>query len=158
MSNTVKKSFQFSVKRSIPIMIGYFPLGIAFGILMSKAGYNFIWSAFTSLFVYAGSLQMLMVSFFSEGTPISLIAVTALLLNSRHIFYGLSFVENSADTVFKIFSHIWNVGRKLFSSMLIYSGKRNQRKICTYFLNSSYLDLLDNLFHTRRNYRTTHNF
>ncbi len=89
----LKNSFLFSVKRSIPILIGYFPVGMAFGILMSGVGYNFVWSFFSSIFVYAGSLQMLMVSFLSEGLPLVTVAITALLLNSRHIFYGLSFVE-----------------------------------------------------------------
>lgn len=74
-------------------MIGFFPLGIAYGILMANIGYNFIWSAFSSLFVYAGSLQILMVSFLSGAVPLTTVAVTSLLLNSRHIFYGLSFIE-----------------------------------------------------------------
>lgn len=86
-------SFKYSVKRSIPILIGFFPVGIAYGILMAEAGYNFVWSFFSSLFVYAGSLQMLMVSFFSGGIPVIVIAVTSLLLNSRHIFYGISFID-----------------------------------------------------------------
>ena len=61
--------------------------------MMSAAGYNFLWSAAASLFVYAGSLQMLMISFFQSDMSILTIAVTALLLNSRHMFYGLSFIE-----------------------------------------------------------------
>lgn len=89
----MRNSFIFSIKRSIPILIGYFPVGIAFGILMANAGYNFVWSLVTSLFVYAGSLQMLMVSFFVNSIPLITVAVTALLLNSRHIFYGISFIE-----------------------------------------------------------------
>ncbi len=105
-------------------MIGYFPLGIAFGILMSKAGYNFIWSAFTSLFVYAGSLQMLMVSFFSEGTPISLIAVTALLLNSRHIFYGLSFVEKFRGYGFSKYFLIYGMSDESYSLLCSYTPEK----------------------------------
>lgn len=89
----MKKSFLFALRRSIPVMVGYFPVGIAYGILMAKLGYNFLWSALSSLFVYAGSLQMLMVSFLMDNVPILTVAVTALLLNSRHLFYGISFVE-----------------------------------------------------------------
>lgn len=89
----IKNSFKFAFRRSIPVMIGYFPVGIAYGILMANLGYNFLWSALSSLVVYAGSLQMLMVSFLMHNIPIFTIAVTALLLNSRHIFYGISFVE-----------------------------------------------------------------
>jgi 4-azaleucine resistance transporter AzlC len=74
-------------------MVGYFPVGIAYGILMANLGYSFIWSAFSSLIVYAGSLQMLMVSFLMNNVPIITIVITSLLLNSRHIFYGISFVD-----------------------------------------------------------------
>ena len=88
-----KNSFRYSFERSIPIMVGYFPVGVAYGILMENAGYNFIWSLFSSLFVYAGSLQMLMVSFLANNIPVLTVMITALLLNSRHLFYGISFIE-----------------------------------------------------------------
>ena len=88
-----KEKFFYSVKRSIPILIGYFPVGMAYGILMANAGYQFGWSVIVSMFVYTGSLQMLMVSFLVNQIPLMTVAVTALLLNSRHIFYGLSFIE-----------------------------------------------------------------
>lgn len=91
--NIIKNSFKYSLERSVPILIGFFPVGTVYGLMMSAAGYNFLWSAAASLFVYAGSLQMLMISFFRSDMSILTIAVTALLLNSRHIFYGLSFIE-----------------------------------------------------------------
>ena len=94
MKNPVmRNSLKFSFKRSIPIMVGFFPVGLAYGILMANAGYNFVWSGFTSLVVFAGSLQMLMISFFQSDMSLFTIIITALLLNSRHIFYGLSFIE-----------------------------------------------------------------
>jgi 4-azaleucine resistance transporter AzlC len=60
---------------------------------MQNAGYNFVWTGACSLFVLAGSLQYLMVTFFAGGVSLATVAVMALLLNSRHIFYGLSFIE-----------------------------------------------------------------
>ena len=89
----IKNSFKYSLERSVPILIGFFPVGTVYGLMMSATGYNFLWSAAASLFVYAGSLQMLMISFFQSDMSILTIAVTALLLNSRHMFYGLSFIE-----------------------------------------------------------------
>ena len=94
MKNNVRlNSLKYSFQRSLPILMGFFPVGIAYGILMQNAGYNFVWSGFTSLIVFAGSLQMLMVSFFQSDISLLTVTVTALLLNSRHIFYGLSFIE-----------------------------------------------------------------
>ena len=89
----MKKTFVFAFRRSLPILISFFTVGIAYGLLMQNAGYNFLWTGACSLFVLAGSLQFLMVSFFAEGTPLATVAVMSLLLNSRHVFYGLSFVE-----------------------------------------------------------------
>ena len=91
--NVIKNSFQYSLERSVPILIGFFPVGTVYGLMMSAAGYNWLWSAAASVFVYAGSLQMLMISFFKSNMSLLTVAVTALLLNSRHIFYGLSFIE-----------------------------------------------------------------
>jgi 4-azaleucine resistance transporter AzlC len=89
----MNKSFLYAFKRTIPIMAGFFPLGLAYGILMMNAGYNFLWAGFTSVTVLAGSLQFLMLDFFAGGASMATIAVMALLLNSRHIFYGLSFID-----------------------------------------------------------------
>ena len=89
----MKQTFLYAFRRTVPIMLGFFPLGIAYGVLMESIGYNFLWSTLTSLTVLAGSLQFLMVEFFVNGTPLITVALLALLLNSRHIFYGISFVE-----------------------------------------------------------------
>lgn len=89
----MKTTFQYALRRSLPILLGFFPLGIAYGVLMRSAGYNFLWSGACSFFVLAGSLQFLMVSFLTGAMPIATVAVMALLLNSRHIFYGLPFLE-----------------------------------------------------------------
>lgn len=89
----MKQTFLYAFRRTVPIMLGFFPLGIAYGVLMESIGYNAWWSGLVSLTVLAGSLQFLMVSFFTASTPLVTVALLALLLNSRHIFYGISFVE-----------------------------------------------------------------
>lgn len=89
----MKKTFRYAFRRTIPILLGFFPLGLAYGVLMESAGYNALWSGLVSLTVLAGSLQFLMVSFFTGAMPLVTVALLALLLNSRHIFYGISFVE-----------------------------------------------------------------
>ncbi len=89
----MKKTIAYAVRRSLPILIGFFPVGLAYGVLMQNAGYNFLWTGACSLFVFTGSLQFLMVDFLTSVTPLFTVAVMALLLSSRHIFYGLSFIE-----------------------------------------------------------------
>ena len=89
----MKKAFLYSLKHSIPILISFIPVGLAYGILMQTAGYNWVWSGACSLFVFAGSLQFLMVSFFAGGVSLLTVTVMAFLLNSRHVFYGIPFIE-----------------------------------------------------------------
>ncbi len=89
----MKKSVLTAFNRTLPILAGFLPLGLAYGILMARAGYNYLWTAFTCVTVLAGSLQFLMISFFAGGVSMFTIVVMALLLNSRHVFYGLPFID-----------------------------------------------------------------
>ncbi|SFS72351.1 4-azaleucine resistance probable transporter AzlC [Saccharopolyspora flava] len=67
------------------------PLGIAFGLLVTHAGFDWWWAtAFTAL-VYAGSLEFLLIGLIAAAAPLAQVAVTALLVNFRHVFYALSF-------------------------------------------------------------------
>ena len=121
----IKNSFRYSFQRSIPIMVGYFPVGIAYGILMENAGYNFVWSLFSSLFVYAGSLQMLMVTFFINNIPMVTVMVTALLLNSRHLFYGISFVEKFKEYGIWKYLLIYLMSDENYSLLCSYKDKKD---------------------------------
>ena len=119
----MKNSFRYSLERSIPIMVGYFPVGVAYGILMENAGYNFIWSLLSSLFVYAGSLQMLMVTFLVNNVPLFTVMITALLLNSRHIFYGISFIEKFKRYGFWKYFLIFTLSDENYSLLCSYKEK-----------------------------------
>ncbi len=79
--------------RTIPVMMGYLVLGIAFGLLLQRAGYHWLWALGISLFVFAGSMQFVLVGLLTQGASLMTAAVTTLMVNSRHIFYGLSFIE-----------------------------------------------------------------
>jgi 4-azaleucine resistance transporter AzlC len=119
----LKNSFLYALRRSIPILVGYFPVGIAYGLLMANLGYNFLWSAFSSVFVYAGALQMLMVSFLANNVPIITVAITALLLNSRHIFYGISFIERFNKYGFWKYFLIFTLSDESYSLLCAYKDE-----------------------------------
>ncbi len=89
----MKNAFRYSLKHSIPILISFIPVGLAYGILMQTSGLNWVWTGACSLFVFAGSLQFPAVSFFAGGVSLLSVMIMALLLNSRHIFYGIPFLE-----------------------------------------------------------------
>lgn len=86
-------TFRFALKKSLPVLFGYLFLGSAFGIMLYEAGYNVLWAIFISIIVYAGSGQFLLVSLLTAGASLPTTAFMTLFINSRHMFYGLSFVS-----------------------------------------------------------------
>lgn len=78
---------------TVPVLIGYLAIGIAFGLMLEAIGYNFIWAFFMSLTIYAGSGQYLGVSLLNLGAALSEVALLTFILNFRHIVYGLSMLE-----------------------------------------------------------------
>ena len=91
--STVRRAF----RDTVPVMTGYLFLGIGFGILLKQNGYGFWWSAAMGLFIYAGSMQYLAVSLLSGGASLLTAALTTLMVNARHLFYGISMVETYQD-------------------------------------------------------------
>jgi 4-azaleucine resistance transporter AzlC len=77
-------------KDSIPIAFGYIPLGIAFGVLLKGLGFHWIWATIMGLFVFAGSAQFMAIALFSQNAGPSDFFYATLLLNIRHLFYGLA--------------------------------------------------------------------
>ena len=88
----MKKYIKYAFSRTLPVLFGYIFLGIAFGIVLQQAGFNFIWAFCISLFLYAGSMQFVLVPLLASAASPLTVAVTTLFVNSRHVFYGLSFI------------------------------------------------------------------
>lgn len=78
---------------TIPVMIGYVPLGAAFGLLFADLGHPWWLATMMSIVVYAGSAQFLAVGLLGAGTGLAEIAVATLILNARHAFFGVSLLE-----------------------------------------------------------------
>ncbi|MBS6956440.1 MAG: AzlC family ABC transporter permease [Enterocloster asparagiformis] len=89
----MKKAAEFAFVKSIPIMLGYVFLGIAFGLVLQKAGLGPLWALIISAGVYAGSMQFALVGILTGGLSFITTAVMTLFINSRHAFYGLTFIE-----------------------------------------------------------------
>ncbi len=95
---------QSAFKISLPIMFGFVPLGIAFGLLIQDLGYPWYFASLMGIIVYAGAAQFMAIGFLSAGLGVVEIAMSTFFLNSRHMFYGLSFLESFGN---------WNI-RKLY--------------------------------------------
>ncbi len=81
------------VTSSLPVAFGYIPLGLAFGVLLTGLGVAWWWATIMSLVVFAGSAQFLAVSLLAAGASPLDAFVATLLLNLRHIFYGLTLLD-----------------------------------------------------------------
>ncbi|MBQ9307097.1 MAG: AzlC family ABC transporter permease [Clostridia bacterium] len=78
---------------SLPVMAGYVFLGIAYGIAMQARGFRTGWSVLISIVVYGGSLQFAMIDPMATLMPFLTFALLCLLIQARHLFYGLTMLE-----------------------------------------------------------------
>ena len=92
MRKSKSQILRYAFFKSVPVMFGYIFLGTAFGILLQQSGYSFLWAFLISLVVYAGSMQFVLVSLLGAAASPLTVAMMTLFINSRHIFYGLSFI------------------------------------------------------------------
>lgn len=92
MSN-YRSAFKRAFPYTIPVLTGYLFIGIAFGVMYAEKGYSFLWAMLMSLLVYAGSGQYLAVNFFVPGYSLVQVVFLTLMINVRHVFYGISLLD-----------------------------------------------------------------
>ena len=82
--------FAQGLRDGAPVLFAFFPLGISFGMYAVALGLEWWWAPITALIIYAGSMEFLAAGMLVAGTPLPTTAATALFVNARHVFYGLS--------------------------------------------------------------------
>lgn len=88
-----KPAFRDALTRSLPVLCSYLFIGTAFGIMMNEAGYGWPLSALSSVVIYTGAFQFVLVALLAASSPLGTIALTALLMSSRQVFYSLTFID-----------------------------------------------------------------
>lgn len=88
-----RKTIAAAFPVTIPVLMGYLAIGLAFGLMLQSAGYGVLWAFLMSLTIYAGSGQYLGVSLLATGAPLAQVAFLTLMINFRHLVYGLSMLE-----------------------------------------------------------------
>ena len=78
---------------TLPVMAGYVVLGMGFGMILKAKGLSLYWAPVMSLFVYAGSMQYILLDLLSGGATLLTVALTTLMVNARHLFYSISMVD-----------------------------------------------------------------
>ncbi len=77
-------------KRALPIVLGYVPIGFAYGVLAGKSGLSETNTLLMSLIVFAGSAQFIAVGLFASGTGPAAIILTTFVVNLRHMLMAAS--------------------------------------------------------------------
>ncbi len=90
----MKKIISLAFIKSLPVMAGYLVLGFGFGILLQEAHYGVIWALCMGVFIYAGAMQYVAVGLLSSSASLITAALTTLMVNARHLFYGITMAEH----------------------------------------------------------------
>ncbi len=88
-----KVTFKTIFRYTLPVMTGYLVLGMGYGIYSTKSGYGFWWVLGASVFVYAGSMQFVLVELLKSQASFITTCITTLMVNARHLFYGISMID-----------------------------------------------------------------
>ncbi|MDO4554823.1 MAG: AzlC family ABC transporter permease [Lachnospiraceae bacterium] len=91
-------TIKYAFKKSLPVMAGYLVLGVGFGILLETKGYGIGWAFLMSLLIYAGSMQYVAIDLLAGGASFISAALMTVMVNARHLFYGVSMIERYKDT------------------------------------------------------------
>ena len=82
-----------ALKDTVPVLTGYLVLGFGFGIIMKSNGFGIALTAAMSLLIYAGSMQYAAIGLMTGGASLLTVGLTTLMVNARHLFYGISMLE-----------------------------------------------------------------
>lgn len=92
-SQTMMKAFRCAFPYTIPIFAGFWFLGLTYGIYMNVSGFSFWYPILMSLTIFAGSIEFVTVNMLLGAfNPLQALAMT-LMINARHLFYGLSMLD-----------------------------------------------------------------
>ena len=93
-----KNVFKKALTAALPVMYSYLIIGMGFGMVVQSRGYGALWAGAMSVFIYAGSMQFVALELIGSGASLLTAAITTVMVNLRHVFYGLSMVDKYKST------------------------------------------------------------
>lgn len=94
MTEQVKSDTRMAYSAGLPIVFGYFPIAMAFGLLAKNTGLSLLESSLTSILVYAGASQFMALDLIAGGVGAGSIILATFLLNLRHLMMSASLSVN----------------------------------------------------------------
>ena len=118
MNGKILSALKTAFPYTVPVMTGYLFLGISYGIYMNVSGFSFLYPLLMSIVIFGGSLEFLAVSLLlSTFAPLQTFFI-ALVIQARHLFYGLAMLEKYKGTgLKKTVSYFCPYGRNLFRKL-----------------------------------------
>lgn len=111
----IKKAALTAFPHTIPIFAGFWFLGLTYGIYMNVSGFSFWYPMLMSLTIFAGSMEFVTVNLLLGAfNPLQAFVMT-LMINARHLFYGISMLDKYRGTRLKKFYLIWGMCDESFS-------------------------------------------
>lgn len=110
-----EKAFKAAFPYTLPICVGFLFLGTSYGFMMRSKGFSFVYPLCMSFFIYAGSMEFVTANLLlSAFDPVYAFFLT-LMVNARHLFYGLSMLEKYKNTGWKKFYLIFGMCDESFT-------------------------------------------
>lgn len=111
----ITRSFKAAFPCTIPILAGFLFLGMAYGIYMNVSGFSFVYPMIMAAVIFGGSLEFLAAQMLlSPFAPLQVLMVS-LMIQARHLFYGISMLDNFKDMGWKKFYLIYGMCDETFS-------------------------------------------
>ena len=110
-----KKAFQAALPHTIPIAEGFFFLGMSYGFLMRRKGFSFFYPMLMSLFIFAGSMEFVTVNLLLSSFNPAYAFFLALMVNARHLFYGISMLDKYKNLGWKKFYLVFGMCDESFT-------------------------------------------
>ncbi len=119
-------SINNALKTTLPVLFGYIPMGMAFGLLLVDQGYAWYWATLMGIFIFAGAAQFMAIGLLAAHAGMFEVAITTLLLNSRHVFYGLSLIHSLKAKGWRRFYIIFGLTDETYSLLTAHHATRTQ--------------------------------
>lgn len=111
----IQKALKAAFPFTLPIFAGFWFLGLTYGIFMNASGFSFLYPMFMSMTIFAGSMEFVAVNLLLGAfNPIQALTMT-LMINARHIFYGISMLDKYKGVGFKKWYLIFGMCDESFS-------------------------------------------
>ncbi|MEH6901450.1 MULTISPECIES: azaleucine resistance protein AzlC [Bacillus] len=111
----MKTAFYAAFPHTLPILAGFIFLGIAYGIFMHSLGFSAIYPIIMSFLIFAGSMEFVAANFLLGEFHLMNVLFITLMINARHLFYGISMLDKYRGTGKKKFYLIYGMCDESFA-------------------------------------------